>query len=208
MGFYVIGAGGHAKVVLGTLQAAGIKVDGIFDDSPEKQGLELFGIKVVGTLEEARALKPQVGVIAIGDNRNRRRIAEKLAGWEWPCIVHPNSCVHYSVSLGPGTVVFAGCVVQPDTRIGSHVILNTGATVDHDCVIHDFVHLAPGTHLAGCVVVEEGVLMGVGSAAIPGVKIGAWSVVGAGGVVVENLPSGVVAVGVPAKPISGRNDFE
>lgn len=208
MGFYVIGAGGHAKVVLSTLQAAGIKADGIFDDSPEKQGLELFGVRVIGSLDAARAMKPQVGIIAIGDNKSRHRIAEEFAGWEWPCIVHPNSYVHHSVSLGPGTVVFAGCVVQPDTRIGSHVIINTGATVDHDCVIHNFVHLAPGTHLAGYVVVEEGVLMGVGSVAIPGVRIGAWSVVGAGGVVIKDLPSFVVAVGVPAKPISGRNDFE
>lgn len=200
MKLYVLGAGGHAKVVLSTLLAAGLSVDGLFDDDPQKQGLYVLGVKVIGTIEDAKKRTPARGVLAIGSNRTRQLLAREFPGWEWLSVVHPRAYVHSSVSLGPGTVVFAGAVVQPDTHIGAHTIVNTGATVDHDCQVWDFVHLAPGVHLAGQVIIEEGVFIGIGSAVIPKVKVGAWTVVGAGAAVVENLPPYITAVGVPAKP--------
>ncbi len=200
MKLYVLGAGGHAKVVLSTLLAAGLSVDGLFDDDPQKQGLYVLGVKVIGTIEDAKKRTPARGVLAIGNNRARQLLAREFPEWEWLSVVHPRAYVHSSVSLGPGTVVFAGAVVQPDTHIGAHTIVNTGATVDHDCQVWDFVHLAPGVHLAGQVIIEEGVFIGIGSAVIPKVKVGAWTVVGAGAAVVENLPPYITAVGVPAKP--------
>jgi sugar O-acyltransferase (sialic acid O-acetyltransferase NeuD family) len=201
MGVYIIGAGGHAKVVLSTLLDAGIRVDGFFDDDPGKQGLVLFGVRVIGTIADAKAMSPQTGVIGIGDNRLRKRLAQELAGWEWLCVVHSRAYVHPSATLGPGTVIFAGAVVQPCARLGSHVIVNTGATVDHDCVVEDFVHLAPGVHLAGSVVVEEGAFLGIGSVVTPGIRVGSWTVVGAGGVVIRDLPPSITAAGVPARPL-------
>jgi acetyltransferase-like isoleucine patch superfamily enzyme len=78
--------------------------------------------------------------------------------------------------------------------------VNTGATVDHDCTLESFCHLAPGVHLCGGVCVGEGALLAVGSSAVPNVRIGAWATIGAGAVVVEDLPNEVVAVGLPAKP--------
>ena len=202
MGVYIIGAGGHAKVVLSTLLNAGIEVDGLFDDDPRKQDLVLFGVKVVGTIADAKVLPPQTGVIGIGDNRLRKKLAQELTGWEWLCVVHSRAYVHPSATLGSGTVIFAGAVIQPCACLGSHVIVNTGATVDHDCIVGDFVHLAPGVHLAGSVVVEEGAFLGIGSVVTPGVKVGAWTIVGAGGVVIKDLPSYITAAGVPARLIS------
>jgi acetyltransferase EpsM len=147
-------------------------------------------------------------VIAVGDNHARRRLAETLAAalpaCAYPTVVHPAATVHPSATLGEGTVVFAGCVVQPDARLGRHVILNTAATVDHDCRLGDFVHAAPGSRLAGRAEIEDGVLLGIGSAVLPGRRVGAWATVGAGGVVVEDIAAGVVAVGVPARPLGTR----
>ena len=196
----VIGAGGHATVVLSTALEAGFAVERLIDDDPAKHGTTVLGV----TVTDARRWEPGEGtlaVIGVGDNRARRGIAARYDGVRWATVVHPRAYVHASASLSPGTVVFAGSVIQPRARLGAHCIVNTGVTVDHDCQIGDFVHLAPGVHLAGSVRVGEGTLVGLGCCAVPGVSIGAWATVGAGAVVVQDLRDGITAVGLPARPV-------
>jgi len=200
-GVYVLGAGGHAKVVVSTLRAADFKIQGILDDDELANGRELLGVPIVGSIAELERIDNPRAVIAIGNNRTRQEIAGRFPAVEWITAVHPSAVVDPSVVLGPGTVIFAGAIIQPDTAIGRHVIVNTGATIDHDCGIGDYTHIAPGCNLAGQVEVGEGVLMGIGSAAVPLAKIGAWTTVGAGGVVIQDLPANIIAAGIPAKPI-------
>jgi sugar O-acyltransferase (sialic acid O-acetyltransferase NeuD family) len=200
---YVIGAGGHAKVVIRALQDLGRKVTAVFDDDPRRQGLSLLGVPIVGAIERISDHPRQPTVIAIGDNATRRRIAERY-DVPWMTVVHPWAMVDASVHLGRGTVVLAQAVVQVDSFVGDHVIVNHAATVDHDCVVASYAHLAPGVHLAGEVAVQEGVLIGVGAAVIPRIRIGAGTIVGAGAAVVRNLPEHVVAVGSPALIIKSR----
>jgi len=195
----VIGAGGHGKIVIATLQDAGYSVDAVFDDDPARLGARVLGIPVVGGTADLARGGARAAVIAIASNTIRQRIAGGLEDMEWLTVVHPRAYVHPSVKLGAGTVVIAGAVVQPDTTIGAHSIINTGATVDHDCVIGDFVHVAPGVHLAGSVRVDHGAFMGTAACAIPGRRVGAWAVVGAGGVVIHDIPEHVTAVGTPAR---------
>lgn len=204
MPVYVFGAGGHAKVVLGTLRAAGRSAEGLFDDDLRKRGSRVLGVPVLGPMAEAQGRAPGEAVLAIGNNRVRKKLAAELVGWTWITVIHPQAYVDPSAELGPGTVVFAGAVVQPDAQIGAHVIVNTGATVDHDCQVGDFAHLAPGVNLGGAVSVREGALVGVGSSVIPGIRIGAWSVVGAGAAVIRDVAAGATVVGVPARPLPGR----
>ena len=201
MRIYVFGAGGHAKVVVSTLLAAGYVVEGVFDDNPRKQGLQVLGVPVLGAVAEAQELPPAKGVLAIGNNHVRRELASRFSGWEWVTAVHPRAYVDRSAIVGSGTVVFVGAIVQPEAELGAHAIVNTGANVDHDCCVEDYVHIGPGVNLAGSVHVEEGALVGVGASVIPGVRIGAWSVIGAGSVVIRDIPSGVRAAGVPARTL-------
>lgn len=207
-GIAVIGAGGHAKVVLGTLQAMSAPVKAVFDDNPSTWGKQILGVPVVGGIHRLVEEGYRRAVIAIGDNTARRRIAMQLRGTQWVTVVHPHAWIHPSVQIGEGTVVFAGAVVQPEAQIGSHVIINTGATVDHECIVKDFAHIAPGAHLAGRVEIGEGAFVGMGSSVIQCCRIGAWTVIGAGAAVIRDIPEGVTAVGVPAKvvkPVTGTH---
>ena len=200
MSVLVVGAGGHAKVVIATLRAAGHAIAGVLDDAPEPVGRTVLGIPVIGPIAR---LGDHDGpaVLAIGSNRVRRRLAAAYPEANWLAVVHPSAVVDESVRVGEGAVVFAGAVVQPDTVVGRHAIVNTGATVDHDGRLGAFVHVGPGAHLSGNVMIGEGGFLGVGACAAPGTTIGAWATVGAGAAVVRDLPPNVTSVGVPARPL-------
>jgi sugar O-acyltransferase (sialic acid O-acetyltransferase NeuD family) len=193
----LIGAGGHAKVVIGALQAAGYRNLVVYDDDASRTGTTVLGVRVAGTSRAALDAKHTGALLCIGNNAVRRKLASLAL--PWMTLVHPHSWVHESVRLGKGAVVFAGAVIQPEAIIGEHAIVNTAASVDHECVLGDFSQLTPGVHLGGNVTVGEGAFLGVGASVIPGVKIGDWSVVGAGAVVVRDLPQQVLATGVPAR---------
>lgn len=194
----VVGAGGHSKVVVATLQAAGHVVAGIYDDDATLQGSTLLGVPIKGHVDDSFRCGLPI-VIAVGDNHARRGIAQRHTA-EFATAVHPAAVVHPTCVIGAGSVVFAGVVLQPDAVLGQHVIVNTGASIDHDCRIGDFSHIAPGARLCGGVTVGEGALLGVGASAVPGSRVGAWSIVGAGSVVTKNVEPGQTVVGVPARP--------
>jgi sugar O-acyltransferase (sialic acid O-acetyltransferase NeuD family) len=197
---YVIGAGGHAKVIIRMLQDLGYRVAAVFDDNLRRGGATLLGNPIFAPVERITDHVRRPAIIAIGDNATRRRIADSY-DLPWLTAIHPLSFVDSTVRLGRGTVVFARAVVQVDSTLGDHVIVNHATTVDHDCIVEDCVHLAPGVHLAGGVTVREGAFMGIGAVAIPNTRIGARTIVGAGAVVTRHLPEQVVAAGVPARII-------
>jgi sugar O-acyltransferase (sialic acid O-acetyltransferase NeuD family) len=192
----LIGGGGHAKVVIGALQAAGYVDLCIYDDDPARLGTRVLGVPVVGSIDSSTAAEHAGALLCIGNNAVRRKLAALRL--PWMTLVHPRAWVHDSAQLGAGAVVFAGAVVQPEARIGEHAIVNTSASVDHECALGDWSQITPGVRLGGNVTVGEGAFLGVGAVAIPGVTIGAWAVIGAGAVVVRDVPERVVAMGVPA----------
>ncbi|WP_028585071.1 acetyltransferase [Desulfogranum mediterraneum] len=197
---YIFGASGHGKVVAGALISAGYTVCGFFDDDVVLHGRKFFGEPVLGGQEDFAVLEAPVAVMGIGNGRIRRMIMERFSLVQWLSVIHRTAWVDPAVTVGGGTVIFAGAVVQPDSRIGKHCIINTGATVDHDCVVGDYAHICPGVNLAGNVTVGAGAWVGIGSQVIQGVTIGAHAVVGAGATVTRDVPEGVTVVGTPAKP--------
>lgn len=197
----VLGAGGHGRVLLSTLLDAGFHVDAIYDDNPALWGKDVFGVRVLGPLQDLSTAMDCRAVIGVGDNATRQRLADKLK-LEWITVVHPKAYVHESVILGPGTVVFAGAVVQPGVTVGRHALINTAASVDHDCNVGDFVSLGPGVRLAGAVVVGNQSELGTASCVIPAVTIGRNVVVGAGAVVIRDVKYPCTIVGSPARVVS------
>lgn len=197
---YIIGAGGHSRVVRSVLRALEIPVAGILDDATDRYEASVDGIEILGPVDRLADLPPRPVLIAIGDNRTRSNLADRVP-WEMPSLIHPRAYVDPEAEIGRGTIVMAGAIVQPGAIVGQHAIINTGASVDHDCRVGDFSHLCPGSRLAGEVSIGRGVLFGTGAVTIPGAAVGDWTVVGAGAVVVRDLPPCVVAVGNPAKTV-------
>jgi sugar O-acyltransferase (sialic acid O-acetyltransferase NeuD family) len=177
----------------------------LYDDDPAKAGSVVLGFEVRGDCGLLVAGPGMSALLAIGDNEARLRVAQTIEGCEWFSVIHPLSFVHESVSVGPGTVVFASVTIQPDVSIGSHAIVNTGAIIDHDCVVGDYAHVCPGAVLAGGAAVGRGALIGAGATLVPGVTVGEWAVVGAGAVVVHDVSAGTVVAGNPARALENAN---
>lgn len=198
----VVGAGGHAKVVLELIRASGrFNVIGCVDPGGAR---EILGVPVLGGDELLPGLH-RAGVryafVALGGNRLRRDVTRRVRdiGFELPAAVSPAASISPTASVAAGAAIMGGVTINANAVVAEGAIVNTNASVDHDCVVGPFAHCAPGTHLAGVVVVEEGAFVGIGACAIPGTRIGAWSVVGAGAVVIDDVPPRATAVGVPAR---------
>jgi sugar O-acyltransferase (sialic acid O-acetyltransferase NeuD family) len=199
----ILGAGGHAKVVAEAWASRGGTVAAFHDDNESMRGGSLLGITISG--DTASALESGDPLhIAIGSNDARRSLDAELAGAAFQSVVHATAWVSPTASVGDGTLVGAGAVLQGECRVGRHVIVNTAAVIEHDCVIGDFVHVAPGVRLGGNVEIGDGALVGIGSVILPGRRVGAKAVVGAGAVVIGDVEPGAVVVGNPARPVTPR----
>ena len=195
---YLLGASGHAKVILESLEASGKEAIGLFDDNPAIK--ELLGLGVIGLIKDAADITGSSFIVSIGNNKIRKRIAESYT-FQYDTAVHPSAILSPSCTLDKGTVVMAGVVVNAGTTIGKHAILNTHCSVDHDCVLDDYVHVSPGATLAGNVKVGEGSQIGAGACIIPGLTVGKWAVIGAGAVIIRDVPDYAVVVGNPGRVI-------
>lgn len=143
-------------------------------------------------------------VIAISNPKIRSKLAERYQRNKhlfFPNIVDPSVLMSESVSLGMGNIICAGSIMTVDISVADFCIFNLDCTVGHGSVIDNFVTVNPSVNISGNVVVSEGASIGTGAQLLQGLKIGKNSVVGAGAVVIEEIPDNCVAVGVPAKKI-------
>mgnify|MGYP003643344906 CR=1 FL=1 len=136
-------------------------------------------------------------VIAIGNNEDRKKIANKLKGKEFKTVIqHTAIC---GMTPGEGSQILHGVVIQVGTKIGKHCIINTAASIDHDCVLGDFTFIGPNATLCGGVEIGEGTFIGAGTVILPYIKIGKDCMIGAGSVVTKDMPDNITAYGNPAK---------
>ena len=197
----VIGAGGHARVVIDIARAAGFEPAVALDlagAGSTCNGVEVAGGDALAETFFANGLKH--AVVAIGNNALRSKIAERLRtiGFKLPIIRHPSSILSQSAQIGEGTVIMPLGVINAAAVIGQMVIVNTSAVIEHDCVIGDGAHIAPGCRLGGTVSVGVGALVGIGCVIRPGARIGDFAVVGAGSTVIHDISCGDTAMGSPA----------
>lgn len=198
----VLGAGGHAKVVIELLQASGYEIAALLDADPTPRQVLGFGVQGDDqALDELRKDGVSLAFVAIGDNRRRVALAQTVreAGFTLVNAISPSATVSPSAHLGQGVAIMAGAVVNAEVTLGDLCIVNTGATLDHEVNVGMGAHVAPGVAISGNVRIGDLAMMGVGSCAIQGVSIGKGAMIGAGAAVVRDIPAGALAVGVPAR---------
>jgi acetyltransferase EpsM len=202
------GASGHARVVADIVRLTGnFNIVGFLDDvNLGRKGTEFCDATILGgreQLEPLRNNKIRHIILGFGDCQARLALSSVVNqyGFELTTVVHPRAVIARDIIVGLGTVIMAGVVVNPGSAVKDNVILNTLSSIDHDCVIENGVHIGPGAHIGGGAIIGEGTWVGIGAIIKDNIKIGRGSIIGAGAVVIKDIPDGVVAFGVPAKVI-------
>lgn len=206
----ILGGGGHARVLIDSLQLTGAAdVHGVLDPNPALHGTVMLDVPILGGDALVDGLAQQgvthfvVGLGGTRDNGPRARLFDMAlaCGLRPLTVIHPSASVSRWARIGDGAQVLPRSVVNALAELGVGVIVNSGAVVEHDCQIGDHVHVATGAVLASTVRVGRRAHIGAGATIRQGIQIGEGAVVGAGAVVVKDVAAGQVVVGVPARPV-------
>ena len=204
----ILGAGGHGKVVADAALASGLWSSLRFLDDRYQQLGHVLDCPVIGPVSALYAVitADMDLVVALGNAAQRLEflVAARARGIRLGTVVHPAAVISRYATLGEGTVVLATAVVNASTSIGMGCIINTGAVIEHDCRLDDGVHACPQVGVAGNVSVGKRTWLGIGCVVREGLEVGADVTVGAGAVVVNDVPAGLTVVGVPARVLGSR----
>ena len=203
----IVGAGGFGREVLEIFKAQNRismiwDIQGFIDEDENLHGKVINGYPVLGGVEWVKRNGNNMGcVCAIGTCEARKQVVERLQeiGVDFYNAIHPSVVMSEFVELGKDVIICAGSILTVNIKIGDHVHINLNCTIGHDAIIEDYCTLNPGVAVNGRDHLGEGVYLGTGASFIQGVSVGNWSTIGAGAVVIEDIPEKVVAVGVPAK---------
>ena len=189
----ILGAGGHARVVVDSLLLRGLNVRGFVDPGSKPNGYR--GLCYLGDDRWLDTIDPSSVSLANGIGQMpgktaRQRIFETCVakGFSFVSVMHPSAVVAQDCEVHHGVQIMAGAVVQPLTTIGDNTIVNTSASIDHDGRIGANCHICPGAVLAGGVSVGNGSFVGLGAKVLQGVTIGENAVIAAGSIVRANVP--------------------
>jgi sugar O-acyltransferase (sialic acid O-acetyltransferase NeuD family) len=208
----LLGASGHAKLIIDTVEKEGrFSILGLLDENKPK-GTEWLGYTILGKITDLAALIAEggvrLGIIAIGDNWVRQevtRLVERIAPeFAYVSTIHPSAQIARDVSIGTGTVIMAASAINASAKLGRHCYVSTKASLDHDSVLEDFTSLGPGATVGGGVRIGTCSAIALGANVIHGVQIGEHTVIGAGAAVVRDTADRIIAYGVPAKAVRKR----
>lgn len=200
----IIGAGGHGKVIADIARLNGYEDIVFLDDDAEVKTCS--GYPVIGKCKDVDQVDADI-VIAIGDSKIRKKLQERLLPNKLVTLIHPKAVIADDVSIGTGTVVMAGVIINPGVKIGDGCIINTSSSVDHDSEIGNYVHIAVGSHLCGSVNIGDETWIGAGTIISNNISVTSRCIIGAGAVVVKDLPNEGTYIGIPARLISCKNEI-
>ena len=178
---------------------------GFIDDNDQIQNTCINGYKVLGKTDDIADFPEAYYVCAVGASKTREKIIDRLTAInpdiKFAMLVEPSVERSDLIDIGEGTIICAQTIMTVNITIGDHVIINLDCTIGHDAILEDFVTLYPSVNVSGATHIGRDTELGTGMQIIQGKTIGEYAIVGAGAVVVKDIPDKCTAVGSPAKPI-------
>ena len=183
----LIGAGGHCHACIDVIELQGqYQIAGLVG-MPEEMHTKHLGYSVIASDDELPQLAKtykfafiSVGQIRSPDSRIRLYRQAATLGFQMPVIIAPTAHVSRHATIGTGTIVMHGAIVNAGVRVGDNCIINTRALVEHGAIVEDHCHISTGAIVNGDVSIGAGSFVGSGSIIKEGVSLGKNCVVGMG----------------------------
>ncbi|GAA3606949.1 acetyltransferase [Flavivirga amylovorans] len=208
----IIGASGHAKVIIDIIEKRNeYQIIGLID-SYKEPSQKIMGYPILGK----ESLIPELmekqnvigGIMAIGDNWSRKKVRDVIKNlapkFKFLPAIHPNAILCNNLKIEPGVVIMAGVIVNAASTIKEFCILNTNSSLGHDSVMHHFSSLAPSSAIGGHVSIGAFSAVSMGTTIIQNITIGIHTIIGAGSLVLKDIGNNIIAYGVPVKEIKKR----
>ncbi len=183
----VIGAGGHAAVLVDILRQLNRTIIGLVSKEKPKDNLVFDGIPYYASDDDVLTFdKNEILLVnAIGSlpgRTARTKIQQqfKNAGYQFITVVSPHAIVSKYSRLAEGVQVMPGAIINANSIIGEGTIINSGAIIEHDCIIGADNHIAPGVTLSGFVKTGDRVHIGTGANVIQNISIATDTLIAAG----------------------------
>jgi sugar O-acyltransferase (sialic acid O-acetyltransferase NeuD family) len=189
----LLGCGGHARSCIDVIEREGrFRIVGLVGQAHEV-GKDVLGYPVLGGDEDIDRLGQltRQALVTVGQIKSpdlRKALFERLTagGWSLPAIISPFAHVSSHATIGEGTVLMHGAIVNAGARVGRNCIVNNGALIEHDCNVGDHCHIATGAILNGEVSVGNASFIGSGTVVRQGTIIGNHCVIGMGQMVFKH----------------------
>jgi len=204
---FIIGAraDGHPLVVLDTIiNNTEYKPVGFIDENKKYHNKKIQNISVLGGFEKLEYFKKKYilnFIIATGDGKFRLKCGKNLIEQNFNAvnIIDNRSIISRYAELGKGLSICANAIIAPGAVIDDFVLVNHSAIIDHNVILQKGVTISPGVKIGGRVTIKEKTFVGLGAIILPDIVIGKNCIIGAGAVVLKNIPDNSKVVGNPMR---------
>lgn len=207
---YIIGAGTYGEVMYELAVLLGYNVKGFYDDDATKKNKKIMGVEVVGKFSELNEsdIRNKQFIVAIGNNHVRQRLMTEINnhGGYTPTLIHPSAVISPSAEIGKGVYIHANSYIWTKVKIGNYCIISPHVVIAHHTKLGEACLISTLSGIGASIKISDRVFVGMGSTIVTGLSvIGEDSIIGAGAVVLRDVESKSVYVGVPAKKMRDNN---
>ena len=202
----IIGAGTYGEVYLAYLRESSVDIVGFLDDDPKYQDKKVNGVPILGPTSLLNSLKTTNDIEAVycplGNNKLRVKFLTyaRQLGYKTPNYIHPSVIISPHVTIGEGVYILLGTTIMPHTIIRNYVMISMGVHLAHHNVLEEGVFLSTGCNFGASIHAKKYAYCGIGSTIMTGLQeLGEDCLIGAGAVVIKDVPDSAIMAGVPAK---------
>jgi sugar O-acyltransferase (sialic acid O-acetyltransferase NeuD family) len=187
----------------------GFAVRGFIDNDPAKHGTDFHGYPVLGGSELIDVLAAEgsrfVNLIT-GSTVARYEVTLDAVrrGAVLANFIHPGVDLTLT-RWGLGNYIQEAVITQAHVEVGDNSSIHMGSLIGHESRIGNSVFIAHAVSISGSCEIGDGTFIGTNATVLPRVRVGKWSIIGAGAVVTRDVPDYSVAVGNPAKVIRSND---